>query len=167
MSHKRLNEDTINASLDAYLHGAREGDTHQAQHLHEMLGSMLIEKELPEGQLWLTDHGKMLLAEMHRQLSHCDCEDDRQLNAVLDAVQLKPHKGKWQDTSSFVRDLRIAVTVANELCEQRDCGSHPDVFQAAKRIAERGEFELDSSHICEIYEEIAANVGGFREISRC
>jgi hypothetical protein len=167
MNHKRVSEETINASLDAYLHGATEGDTHQAQHLHEMLGSMLTGKETPEGQLWLTEHGKMLLADMHRQLSHCDCDDERLLSAVLDAVQLKPHQGKWKDTSSFVRDLRIAVTVANELCEQRDSGLLPDPKWAADRIAEGGDFSLDSSRILEIYEEIASTVGGFREISRC
>ena len=61
MMNTRMSEATINASLDAYLHGAQEGDTSQARRLHEMLDFMLTEREMPEGQLWLTEHGKMLL----------------------------------------------------------------------------------------------------------
>ena len=71
MTGPRMNEATINASLDAYLHGAQQGDAQQARHLHEMLDLMLTEREIPEGQLWLTEHAKMLLAEMHRQLAKC------------------------------------------------------------------------------------------------
>jgi hypothetical protein len=167
MTHKHMDEAAINASLDAYLHGAQEGDAHQARRLHEMLDFMLTEREISDGQLWLTDHGKMLLANMHRQLSHCEGDGDQLRDTVLDAVQLKPHKGHWQDTCSFLRDLRIATTVANELCEQRDAGNKPDVTQAAQAVAERGEFNLSASRICEVYDEIALTVGGFREISRC
>jgi hypothetical protein len=166
MIHERVDESTINASLDAYLHGAQEGDTHQAQHLHELLEMMLKEKELPEGRLWLTEHGKALLAEMHHELSLCEGKGDHLANRVLDAVQLKPHEGKWHDTNSFLRDLRIAIALANELCEQRDTGLAPDVILAANRVAERGEYQMDPFEICDIYEEIAAEVGGFKEISR-
>ena len=167
MTHQRMDEATINASLDAYLHGAQEGDTSQARRLHEMLDFMLTEREIADGQLWLTDHGKMLLAEMHRQLSHCEGGGDQFRATVLDAVQLGPHRGHWHDTCSFLRDLRIATTVANELCEQRDAGREPNVTQAAKAVAEQGEFGLNTSNICKIYDEIAATVGGFKEISHC
>jgi hypothetical protein len=165
MTNTRMDEATINTSLDAYLHGAKEGDTDQARRLHEMLDFMLTERELPDGQLWLTEHGKMLLADMHRQLSQCGGGGDQLRDTVLDAVQLKPCKGHWRDTCSYLRDLRIATTVANELCEQRDAGREPNVPQAAKAVADRGEFGLDPSRICEVYDEIASTVGGFKEIS--
>ena len=165
MTHKHMDETTINASLDAYLHGAKEGDVDQARHLHEMLDLMLTEREIPDGQLWLTDHGKMLLAEMHRQLSLCEGGGDQLQDTVLDAVQFKPRKGTWKDTCSFVRDLRIAISVANELCEQRDAGHKPNINQATKAVADRGEFDLNPSRICEVYDEIASTVGGFKEFS--
>jgi len=167
MTHKRMDETTINSSLDAFLHGAQEGDTYQARRLHEMLDLMLTERDSPDGQLWLTDHGKMLLAEMHRQLSHCEGRGDKLRDKVLDAVQLKPHKGKWQDTCSFVHDLRIAISVANELCQQRDAGGQPDLSEAAQAVARRGDYDLEPSRLCEVYDEIASTVGGFEEISRC
>ena len=63
MTNRRMAEATINATLDAHLHGAREGDAGEARQLHDMLDQMLTERELPEGRLWLTDHGKMLLAQ--------------------------------------------------------------------------------------------------------
>jgi hypothetical protein len=167
MTDKRMHEATINSSLDAYLHGAKEGDADQARRLHEMLDLMLTEREIPDGQLWLTDHGKMLLADMHRQLSQCGGSGGHLRDTVLDAVQFKPYQGHWQDTCSYLHDLRIATTVANELCEQRDAGREPNVTQAAKAVADHGEFGLDSSRICEIYDEIALTLGGFREISSC
>ncbi len=166
MANKRVDEATINASLDAHLHGSRAGDVEHARHLHEMLDLMLTEREGPDGQLWLTDHGKMLLADMHRQLSKCDGCGDRLKDIVLDAVRLGPHKGHWHDTSSFVRDLQIATAVADELCEERDAGLKLDIRGAAEVVARRKEFGLDSSQICEVYEEIAESVEGFREISR-
>jgi hypothetical protein len=167
MIHKRMDEASINTALDAYLHGAQEGDFHQARQLHEMLDLMLTERELPDGQLWLTEHGKMLLADMHRQLSHCAGEGDQLRDTVLEAVQLKPHQGKWKDTCSYVRDLKIAITVANELCEQRNTGRNPDITEAAQVVADSGEFDMDLSRICEVYDEIASTVGGFREFARC
>ena len=167
MTNVRMKESTINASLDAYLHGAQEGDVDQARHLHEMLDQMLSEREAPGGKLWLTDHGKMLLADMHRQLGKCEGSGHELEETALEAMALKPHKGHWNDTCSFLRDLRIATTVANELCEQRDAGQEPDVGRAAKAVANRGEFSLSASRICEVYDEIASTVGGFKEISRC
>jgi hypothetical protein len=167
MIHKRMDEASINTALDAYLHGAQEGDFKQAQQLHEMLDFMLTEREIPDGQLWLTEHGKLLLADMHRQLSHCEGDTDQLRDTVLEAVQLKPNQGKWKDTCSYVRDLKIAITVANELCEQRGAGRNPDITEAAKAVADSGEFGLDTSRICEVYDEIASTVGGFREFSRC
>ena len=56
MRHVRIDEAAINNSLDAYLHGAQEGDNDQARRLHEMLDFMLTEREIPDGQLWLTEH---------------------------------------------------------------------------------------------------------------
>ena len=165
MINTRMDEATINTSLNAHLHGAKEGDTDQARRLHEMLDFMLTEREMPEGQLWLTEHGKMLLADMHRQLSQCGGGGGLLRDTVLDAVQFKRCKGHWRDTCSYLRDLRIATTVANELCEQRDAGREPNVTQAAKAVADRGEFGLNPSRICEVYDEIASTVGGFREIS--
>ena len=167
MTDKRMAEASINDSLDAYLHGAEEGDPYQARHLHEMLDLMLTEREIPAGQLWLTDHGKSLLADMHRQLSHCEGGGEHLRDTVLDAVQFRPRKDGWQDTYSYLRDLKIAITVANELCEQRCAGGKPSVTEAAKTIADRGEFGLDPARICEVYDEIASTVGGFREFSNC
>jgi hypothetical protein len=45
MTRTRMDEATINASLDACLHGAKEGDSDQARRLHEMLDLMLTERE--------------------------------------------------------------------------------------------------------------------------
>ena len=167
MSERRLSEAAIDTSLDAYLHGAREGDVHQARQLHDMLDRMLTEREAPDGRLWLTEHGRMMLAEMHRQLSHCEGRDEHIRDDVMDAVQFVPHRKPWKDTCSYVKDLRIAINVANELCEQRQAGHEPDVEQAAKDLAGRGEVQLEPERICEIYAEIASTVGGFREFSRC
>jgi hypothetical protein len=167
MIHKRMDEASINTALDACLHGAKEGDFQQARQLHEMLDFMLTEREVPDGKLWLTEHGKMLLADMHRQLSHCEDDSDHLRDTVLEAVQLRPQLGRWKDTCSYVHDLKVAITVANELCEQRNAGRKPDIDAAAQTVAERGEFDLDPRRICEVYDEIAANVGGFREFARC
>jgi len=163
MTDKRMAEATIDATLDAYLHGAQEGRADQARHLHEMLDLMLTEQESSKGRLWLTEHGKILLAGMHRQLSHCEGRGDHLKDSVLDAVQLRPRQTHWQDTCSYVHDLRVAIAVANELCEQQGAGKTPDLTQAAKVIAESGEFDLDQPGICEVYDEIAATVGGFRQ----
>jgi hypothetical protein len=167
MTEIRVDEAAINATLDACLHGARDGDVAQARRLHEMLDMMLTEREAPEGKLWLTDHGRMVLAEMHRQLSRCEGADADMRETVLKAVQLKPSTGPWNDTCSFLRDLRIATTVANELCEQRNAGSKPDLTLAAQTIADRGEFDLEPASICAVYDQIASTVVGFREISHC
>lgn len=167
MTNRRMAEATINASLDAHLHGAREGDANEARQLHDLLDQMLTEREIPEGRLWLTDHGKMLLAQMHRELSHCESSGDHLGNEVLEAVQFRPHTSHWQDSCSFVHDLRVAMSVANELCIQRDAGETIDVSAAAERVAARGEYGLDAIRLAEVYEEIASTVGGFREISRC
>ena len=167
MTNRRMAESTINAALDAHLHGAREGDAGEARQLHDMLDQMLTERELPKGRLWLTDHGRMLLAQMHRELSHCESSGDHLRDEVLDAVQFKPHAGHWADSCSFVHDLRVAMTVANELCVQRDKGMTPSVEEAANTVASRGELGLNADQLAETYEEIAATVGGFREISRC
>ena len=167
MMHKRMKETAIDASLDAYLHGAEAGDAEQARRLHGMLDKMLTEREAPEGKMWLTDHGRMLLADMHRQLSHCEGSGGELGEYVLEAVQLKPHQGHWRDTCSYLRDLRIAITVANELCQQRSAGDEPDVTLAAMVVADRGEFDLNPSQIREIYDEIATTVVGFRDIAHC
>ena len=167
MTHVRMNEATINASLDAFLHGAQEGNPDQARQLHEMLDLMLTEREKDGRQLWLTDHGRQLLAQMHRQLSHCEGGGQQLHETVMEAVQLKPHHGRWQDTCDYLRDLRVAIAVANELCVQRSAGGQPDLGQAARVVAERGEFELEATQIREVYDEIAANVVGFRDIVHC
>jgi hypothetical protein len=167
MTHKRMNEAQIDKSLDAFLHGAQEGDARQARKLHELLDQMLTEREIPDGQLWLTDHGRMLLAEMHRELSHCEGGGHQLSTTVLEAVQLRPHRGHWRDSCSFVHDLRIAIAVANDLCEQRNKGEKPDISKAAQAVADIEETGLNPSAVQEIYDEIAATVGGFREISHC
>ena len=167
MTRTRMDEATINASLDACLHGAKEGDTDQARRLHEMLDLMLTERETENGKLWLTEHGKLLLAEMHRALSHCEGSGHRLEETVLDAVQLKPRQGHWRDTCEYLHDLRVAIAVANELCEQRSAGDKPSVSQAAKAVAGRGEFDMGAPRIREVYDEIASTLGGFREIAHC
>ncbi len=163
----RMSEGAINASLDAFLHDAQEGDALHARKLHELLDSMLIEREMAEGKLWLTEHGKMLLADMHRQLSKCTGSGDHLRDIVLEAVQFKPHKGHWEDTCSYLHDLRVAIAVANELCSQRKAGQESDVFGAAKAVADSGEFDMDQDRIIEVYEEIASTVSGFRNIPGC
>lgn len=167
MNTMRMNEKAIDASLDAALQAARHGDAEQGRKLHDMFDSMLSGRELPEGQLWLTDHARMMLADMHRQLSHCEGGDEHLRDTVLEAVNLKPLKGHWRDNCAFVHDLQVALGVANELCRQRDAGSEPDIGLAARAIAQRGEFDLQADRISEVYEEIASAVGGFREISGC
>ena len=167
MTHARLPEATINASLDASLHEAQHGDINQARHLHDMLDKMLSERETEEGRYWLTDHARMLLADMHRQLSHCEETGDALSEHVLDAVRLRPRKGHWADPCNFVDDLRIALAVANELCVQNRDGCDQDLDQAVTRVASQGEYGLDAAKIRDIYEEIAATVGGFREMTRC
>jgi len=167
MNHKQLDEASINARLDAYVHAAQEGDAGQARKLHEMLDSMLTERDTPDGQLWLTDRGRMLLAGMHRQLGCCEGTGQQLADAVLDAVQLKPHQGHWDDTCSFIRDLRLAIAVANEMCEQREAGGQPDLAKAAEVVAKGGEFGSKPQRIREVYEEISSTVSGFREIVHC
>jgi hypothetical protein len=162
-----MDEATINASLDAFLHGAQDGDTEQARRLHEMLDLMLTEREKDGRQLWLTDHGRHLLAQMHRQLSHCEGGGQHLHETVLEAVQLKPHHGHWQDTCDYLRDLRVAISVANELCIQRSSGGKPSLGKAASAVAERGEFDLEPAQIRKVYDEIAANVVGFRDMTHC
>jgi hypothetical protein len=162
-----MNEGAINATLDAYLHGARDGDVLQARRLHEMLDSMLTEREISDGQLWLTDHARMVLADMHRQLSQCKGDGENLRETVLEAVQYKPHTGHWHDTCDYLHDLRIALSVTNELCAHRAAGKDPDVGRAAKAVAASGEFGLDASRIKAVYEEIASSVSGFKEISGC
>ncbi|MBT8047055.1 MAG: hypothetical protein HKN57_08845 [Xanthomonadales bacterium] len=164
MTHNLISESTIDASIDAYLHGAKTGDVKQAKRLHEMLEQMLIGRELPEGQMWLTNHGREVLADMHAQLSKCDDCDERLRDVVLDAVRLGPRKGNWHDTSSFFHDLQIATTVANELCVQREEGLAQNVELAAQTIAEGGKFDLTPNQINAIYDAIADTVEGFKEI---
>ena len=167
MNDKRMSETAINATLDACVQAARAGDADQGRRLHQMLDCMLTGRDTPEGRLWLTDHGRMLLAEMHRQLSHAEGSGEHLREVVLDAVQLKPRIGHWQDNCSFVRDLRVAISVANELCEQRSAGKEPDIARAANAVAGRGEFDLAPERIREVYDEITASVGGFKEMSLC
>jgi hypothetical protein len=167
MTHAKMAEATINASLDAYLHGARHGDVNQARYLHDMLDKMLTEQESDEGRFWLTDHARMLLADMHRQLSHCEETGSALSEHVLDAVRLKPRTGHWQDSCDFVADLRIALAVANELCQQNKTGCEQDLGLAAGKVADGGEYDLDAGKIMEIYDEVAATVGGFKEMTRC
>lgn len=167
MTHARIAEADINASLDAFLHGAQGGDVNQARCLHDLLDKMLTEQETDEGRFWLTDHARMLLADMHRQLSHCDENGPALSEHVLDAVRLLPRKGRWQDPSNFVADLRIALSVANELCQQNKAGCIQDLDEASKIVADSGEYGLEASKIKAIYEVIASTVGGFKEMTRC
>jgi len=167
MSNTRLDEATIDASLDAYLHGAKEGDPSKARQFHTLLDSMLTEQEVPGGRLWLTEHGKMLLADMHRQLGHCEGSGSELRDKVLEAVDFKPHQGHWEDTCSYLGDLRVAIAVVNELCEQRKSGKQPDVMQAVDAVADGGEFGLSRSGIREVYDEIASTISGFKDISHC
>ena len=167
MTHARMAEAAINASLDACLHGAQEGDVNQARSLHDLLDRMLSERETEEGRYWLTDHARMLLADMHRQLSHCDETGKALSEHVLNAVQLRPKKGRWQDPCNFVSDLRIALAVANELCQQSSSGCAQDLDQATETVADSPEYDLEASKIKDIYEEIASTVGGFKEMTRC
>lgn len=167
MTDARMAEAAINASLDAYLKAARKGDARQARQLHEMLDKMLTEQETGDGKLWLTDHGRMLLADMHRQLSACRETGTELSEHVLDAVRLKPAKGHWDDPCNFVSDLRVALAVANELCQQGKSGCDQDLAMAAEKVAGAGEYDLDVDRLMAIYEQIADNVEGFREMTRC
>lgn len=167
MNDTRMGETAINASLDACLRAAREGDADQGRRLHELLERMLSERQTKEGRMWLTDHGRTLLADMHRRLSHAEGGGEHLREVVLDAVQLKPRSGHWQDNCSFVRDLRVALSVANELCEQRSAGKEADLDVAAGAVADRGEYDLPPERIRQAYDEIAASVSGFKEMSAC
>lgn len=167
MIERRMDEAAIDARLDACVSGAHEGDALQARHLHELFDAMLSEAETPEGRLWLTDHGRMLLAGMHRELGRCEATGQGLADAVLQAVRLKPGRHHWDDTCSFIRDLRLAITVANEMCEQREAGGTPNLERAAEVVAEGGEFGDNPAQIRAIYDEIAATVTGFREIAHC
>jgi hypothetical protein len=160
-----LDESTINASLDAYLHGAEKGDVNQARKLHEMLDRILSGREERDGKLWLTDHARMLLAEMHRELSHCEEKGNSLEEHVLDAVRLKPRRGQWKDSCNFVNDLRVAIAVAHELCEQTKAGDSSNLDAAVRTVELDGQFNLQADRIKDIYEEIADTVGGFKEIS--
>ena len=77
MTYARMAEAAINASLDAYLHGAQHGDAIQARHLHEMLDKMLTEQETDEGKFWLTDHEYTDLAQMQGSLSLSKVENPK------------------------------------------------------------------------------------------
>jgi hypothetical protein len=162
-----MDEAAIDARLDAFVRGAREGDVAQARQMHEMLDAMLTEGDTPNGRLWLTGHGRMLLAGMHRELGRCEATGQGLADAVLEAVRLKPHPHHWDDTCSFIRDLRLAITVANEMCEQREASGEADLARAAEVVAKRGEFGSDPAHIRAVYDEIAATVTGFRRIANC
>lgn len=165
MAQARMDEATINASLDAYLHGAEKGDVNQARKLHDMLDRMLSEQEGVRGRLWLTDHARMVLAGMHRELSHCEEKGHELEEHVLDAVRLKPRRGHWKDSCNFVNDLRVAIAVAHELCEQNQAGADTDLDAAVRTVERNGPFGLEAKQIRDIYEDIADTVGGFKEIS--
>lgn len=165
MNTSRMSEGAINASLDAHLHGARQGNAQDAKKLHEMLDAMLSEREIDQGQMWLTEHGKRVLADMHRRLGQCGGKGDELKDIVLEAMQFKPHTGHWDDTCSYLRDLRVALAVANELCIHRDAGNEPNLALAAEEVAESSEFGMEPAQICEVYDEIASTVKGFKAIS--
>lgn len=167
MTHKRMEESAINASLDAYLHGAREGDIGQARQLHGMLDRMLTEQDSSDGRLWLTDHGKTLLADMHHKLSLCEGEGEPFKETVIDAVGLSPSHEYEADMCSFVQDLRVAVSVANKMCEQQNAGGKPDIDLAVEAVADSGEFGLEAADVRAVYDRIATHVSGFREITHC
>lgn len=167
MAHPRLDESTINASLDAYLHGAEKGDVNQARKLHDLLDRMLTEQYEKDGRLWLTDHARMLLAGMHRELSHCEEKGHALEDHVLDAVRLKPRRGHWKDSCNFVSDLRVAIAVAHELCMQTNAGQSVDLDAAVKAVEQDGGYGLSADRIRDIYDEISDTVGGFKEISHC
>jgi len=167
MAEAKMAEAALDASLDAYLHAAQHGDVNQARNLHDLLKKMLTEQESEEGRYWLTDHARLLLAQMHGQLSHCEETGNALSEHVLDAVRLRPRTDRWQDTCKFVNDLRIALAVTNELCDQTRDGCEYDLDQAAGKVAEGGEFGLEADQVKGIYEEIAATVGGFKEMTDC
>lgn len=167
MTTRRMDETTLDTRLDSCLHAADLGDPIRARQVHELLDRMLSERETAEGRYWLTDHGRSVLADMHRQLSRCQGEGAPLKDEVLGAVHLKAGPSHWQDSCSYVRDLKIAIAVANELCEQRSAGGTPDLNRAARAVARTGDFGLNPSRISEVYEHVAASVGGFREIAHC
>ena len=78
-----------------------------------------------------------------------------------------PHEQAWRDNCSFVQDLRVAIAVANELCEQRSAGEQPDLERAVHAVAERGDFGLSEPRVRKVYGEISSAVDGFREIAHC
>jgi hypothetical protein len=162
-----MDETAINASLDACLHGAREGDVNHARQLHYRLGKALTEQETDEGRLWLTDHARMLLADVHRQLSHCEETGKALSEHVLVAVSLRPRVGQWPDPCNFVANMRVALAVANELCQQSKAGCTQDLDQAVAKVAEAGEYGTDAAKIRRTYDEIVDAVEGFREMTRC
>lgn len=165
MTSMRMDARTLDTRLDASLHAADLGDPVQARALHDLLDAMLTEREGPEGRYWLTDHGRMVLAGMHRDLSHCDGEGARLRDHVLEAVHLNAGTGHWKDSCSYVSDLRLAIAVANELCEQRREGEDPDLELASRAVARTGEHGKNAAHIQEVYRQVAATVGGFRELA--
>ena len=110
---------------------------------------------------------KLLLARIHRKLSHCEGSGHDLEDNVLDAVWLKPHKGHWDDSCSFVNDMRIAIAVADELCGQRKAGQELDFEAAVIAVENTGGYGKSAEQIANIYEEIASTVGGFREMSSC
>lgn len=167
MTDAKLAEAALDSSLNAFLHAAQNGDVNQARNLHDMLEKMLTEKESDEGRYWLTDHARSLLAQMHGQLSHCEETGSALSEHVLDAVRLRPRPDRWQDTCKFVHDLRIALAVTHELCEQNKEGCDHDLDMAAGKVADGGEYALDANQIKDIYEQIAATVGGFKEMTDC
>jgi hypothetical protein len=85
----------------------------------------------------------------------------------MQAVRLQPREDPWTDNCRFVRELRVAIAVANELCVQRDAGGQPDLAAATLTVANRGDFDLSESRIREIYDGISSAIGGFTEIARC
>jgi hypothetical protein len=165
MTTPRMTEATLNASLDACIRDAWEGNVDQARHLHEMLDNMLTGRETAEGTYWLTRHAREVLADMHRELSHCQESGHLLEEHVLKAVRLSPGEHHWSDTCNFVSDLRVAIAVANELCEQHQAGKEPNTRLAAAKVADKGDYGMDQVEILKIYDDIASTVGGFREIS--
>ena len=166
MTSIRMDARSLDTRLDASLHAADLGDPVQARQLHDLLDAMLTERESPEGRYWLTDHGRAVLAEMHRALSHCGDDGARLRDHVLRAVHLNVGPGHWKDSCSYVSDLRVAIAVANELCAQRREGGKPDLETASQVVAGTGTFELSAKGVRQVYEQVAAAVGGFREIAR-
>ena len=106
MTHARMAEAAINASLDAHLHGAQHGDVNQARCLHDLLDKMLTEQETDEGRLWLTEHGKMLLELCQQNMA----ESEQDLNAAVSKVV---ESGDYDLDAARILDIyeKIADTV--------------------------------------------------------